>query len=159
MGLLRNKKILVLSVIILVAITAFTVTTSHKEIDYNTDVKPIFNKKCITCHGGVKQQSNFSLLFREEALKKCKSGKYAIVPGDPDHSEMIRRINLKDPEDRMPYHHAPLSKEEIKILHDWIKQGAKWGTHWAYVPVQNVEVPKPRSSFFGLICACWFYCY
>ncbi|HEX5151288.1 MAG TPA: DUF1553 domain-containing protein [Parafilimonas sp.] len=151
MRLFRNKKILIIAVAILLAITAFTITTSHKEIDYSTQVKPIFNKKCISCHGGVRQQSNFSLLFREEALKKCKSGKYAIIPGDPDHSEMIRRINLKDPEDRMPYHHDPLSKEEINILHDWIKQGAKWGTHWAYVPVQKVEVPKPKPSFLGLI--------
>ncbi len=129
----------------------FFLSTSHKEVDFNTQVKPIFNKKCITCHGGVRQQANFSLLFRDWALKKCKSGKYAIIPGDPDHSEMIRRINLNDPEDRMPYHHDPLSKEEKDILYNWIKQGAKWGDHWAYVPVQKTEVPKPKPTLFGLI--------
>ena len=64
---------------------------------------------------------------------------------------MIRRITSNDPEDRMPYHHDPLSKEEIQILKDWVKQGAKWGNHWAYVPVQKVEVPKPKATFFGLI--------
>ncbi len=64
---------------------------------------------------------------------------------------MIRRITSNDPEDRMPYHHDPLSKEEIKYFKDWVKQGAKWGNHWAYVPVQKVEVPKPKASFFGLI--------
>ncbi len=130
----------------------FFLSTSRKEVDFNTQVKPIFNKKCITCHGGVRQQANFSLLFRRLGIGgKINQGKYAIIPGDPDHSEMIRRINLNDPEDRMPYHHDPLSKEEKDILYNWIKQGAKWGDHWAYVPVQKVEVPKPKASLLGLI--------
>src|SRR6476646_10265695 len=148
----RNiKKTLFITVAILISVTFFVFSTKHQEIDFNTQVKPILNKNCITCHGGVRKQANFSLLFPSEALSKTKSGKYAIVPGDPDHSEMIRRINLKDPEDRMPYHHPALTEKEINILTTWIKQGAKWGQHWAYVPVKKVEIPKPQSSFFGLI--------
>ena len=84
-------------------------------------------------------------------MKKTKSGKYAIVPGYADRSEMIRRIKLKDPEERMPYKHTPLKNEEIEILTRWINQGAKWGDHWAYVPVKKEEVPVPQPSFFGLI--------
>jgi len=121
------------------------------KIDFNTDVKPIFNKKCITCHGGVRRKSGFSLLFRSEALAPNESGKPAIVPGDPDHSEMIRRLTLKDPEERMPYKHEPLSESEIKILRNWIKQGAQWGDHWAYVPLQPTPVPKPKSRLLGLL--------
>ena len=121
------------------------------KIDFNTDVKPIFNKKCITCHGGVRRKSGFSLLFRSEALAPNESGKPAIIPGDPDHSEMIRRLTLKDPEERMPYKHSPLSESEIKILRNWIKQGAQWGDHWAYVPVQPTQVPKPKSRWLGLL--------
>ena len=120
------------------------------KVDFTTQVKPILNKNCITCHGGVRQKGGFSLLFRDEALAKTKDGKYAIIPGDPEHSEMIRRINLNDPEDRMPYKHDPLSKEEIDILTRWIKEGAPWGEHWAYVPVKEVAVPQPKT-FFGLI--------
>ena len=146
----RKKSISILLFIMVLA-TVFVFTTSSSTVDFNTEVKPIFNKKCISCHGGVKQRGNFSVLFREEALAKTKSGKYAIIPGDPGNSEMIRRINLKDPEERMPYHHEPLSEKEIKTLTRWVKQGAKWGQHWAYVPVQAVEVPGPEASFFGLI--------
>ena len=51
----------------------------------------------------------------------------------------------------MPYHHDPLSKKEINTLTRWIKQGAKWGDHWAYVPVKPLALPQPKSSFFGLI--------
>jgi hypothetical protein len=138
-------------VILLVAALLFTISTQQKPIDFNAEVKPIFNKKCITCHGGVRRKSGFSLLFRSDALGKTESGKPAIVPGDPDRSEMIRRIGLKDPEDRMPYKHEPLSKEEIGILKQWIREGAKWGDHWAYLPVKPIEVPKSKPGFFGLV--------
>ena len=53
-------------------------------VNYNTDIKPLINKKCISCHGGVRAKSGFSLLFREEALAPAKSGKPAIIPGDPE---------------------------------------------------------------------------
>src|SRR4051794_21069841 len=116
-------------------------TGSGKKIDFSADVKPILNKKCIACHGGVKKQAGFSVLFREDMFAPTKSGKRAVVPGDPDASEMIRRISLSDPEERMPYKHQPLTKEEISILRNWIKQGAKWGDHWAYISVKPTAVP------------------
>jgi hypothetical protein len=121
-------------------------TMHRKPVDFTTQVKPILNRNCITCHGGVRQKGGFSLLFRDEALAATKSGKFAIIPGDPDHSEMIRRITLHDPEDRMPYKHDPLSKEDIDILRRWIKEGAQWGEHWAYVPVKNIAVPEIKSD-------------
>lgn len=145
--MLAAKKILVILVLILVGGLFYFFSTSTEKIDYNTQVKPIFNKKCIACHGGVKAKSNFSLLFREDALKPAKSGKYPIVPGKPGQSEMIRRITEKDEEERMPYKHDPLSKEEISILRKWIKQGAVWGEHWAYIPVQKPELPDVEDKW------------
>src|SRR5450432_3445683 len=123
-----------------IAVLLFILGTHPKPIDFNAEVKPIFNKKCITCHGGVRRKAGFSLLFRSEALAKAESGKFAIVPGDPEHSEMIRRLTLKDPEERMPYKHEPLAANEIDILRKWVKQGAQWGNHWAYVAVQPTSV-------------------
>ena len=137
--------------VLLMTILFYISGTRNHPVDFNAEVKPIFNKKCITCHGGVRRKANFSLLFRSEALGKTESGKPAIVPGHPEESEMIRRISLKDPEDRMPYKHEPLTKEEIDILKRWIKEGAKWGDHWAYIPVKPIEIPKQVGSFFGLI--------
>lgn len=123
---------------------------NNKKVDYNTEIKPIFNKNCITCHGGVKRQSGFSLLFRTDALAKNKSGKPAIIPGDPDNSELIKRLTLKDPEERMPYKHPSLSQKEITTLKAWIKEGAVWGDHWAYVAVKEVPVPSNGRGPFGL---------
>ncbi len=150
MQLMKYKKLFIIIAIFIIAVIVFIFSTSRQIVDFNTQVKPIINKNCITCHGGVRRQANFSLLFRSDALAKAKSGKYPIIPGDPDHSEMIRRITLKDPEDRMPYKHAPLSEDQINILRKWIKQGAQWGDHWAYIPVKEEAVPKPKASLFGL---------
>ncbi|HEY0612327.1 MAG TPA: DUF1549 domain-containing protein, partial [Chitinophaga sp.] len=138
---LKNKKALLTIAVAVVAVALFIYCTHEKPVDFNTEVKPIINKKCITCHGGVKRQGDFSLLFRSEAVGKTKSGRYGIIPGDPEGSEMIRRLTLKDPEERMPYKHEPLSDAEIATLRKWVKQGAKWGDHWAYVAVKPVTVP------------------
>lgn len=120
-------------------------------VDFNTQIKPILNKHCTTCHGGVKREGGFSLLFRDEALAPAESGKPAIVPGKPAQSEMIRRLSLHDPEERMPYKKAPLDKGDIALLRRWIKQGAPWGDHWAYVPLQPVQVPIGRRRWWGLL--------
>jgi hypothetical protein len=120
-----------------------------KSIDFSAQVKPILNKHCIACHGGVKRNAKFSLLFRHEALDTAESGKHVIIPGDPEHSEMIRRITSNDPEVRMPYKEEPLSNEEIAILRQWIKEGAQWGDHWAYLPPRPVAVPNSGEMLSG----------
>lgn len=124
--------------------------TRKNVIDYNVDVKPLLNKKCISCHGGVKQSGGFSLLTREEALQKTESGHPAIIAGHPSGSEFIKRLREKDPENRMPQNADPLTEDEINILEKWVEQGLKWDDHWSYVPVKNVDVPTPGFfSFFS----------
>ncbi|MBK6282178.1 MAG: DUF1549 domain-containing protein [Draconibacterium sp.] len=138
------KWIIFISVPVLLGLAIWLIWP-REEIDYNTQVKPIINAHCISCHGGVKQNGGFSLLFEEQAKGKTKSGSAAIIPGHPGQSEMIRRLVSDDPEERMPYEKEPLKKEEIRILKKWIKQGAKWDTHWAYIPVQKT-VSKSKYS-------------
>src|SRR3954470_5706837 len=147
-----NKRLFLVIIVLstLIIASAWIINLNSQKVDYSTQVKPIINKNCIICHGGVRAKGNLSFLFRDQALAKTKDGKYAIIPGDPDHSEMMRRITLNDPDERMPYHHEPLSKEDIDILRKWIKQGAPWGENWSYIPLKPVEVPMP-STFFGLI--------
>ena len=91
MRVLQFRKIYLAAAALVVLIVVFVLLTGGREVDFNADVKPIINKKCITCHGGIRQQGGFSLLFRSEALAKTESGKYGIIPGDPEGSEMIRR--------------------------------------------------------------------
>ncbi len=122
----------------------------EERVDFSMQVKPILNKHCISCHGGVKKNAGFSLLFEEEAFAATESGEPAIRRGDAAHSSFIQRLTEKDPELRMPYNAAPLSEEEIDVLTRWVDEGAEWGSHWAYALPKSVPVPKPRFSFGAL---------
>jgi Protein of unknown function (DUF1553)/Protein of unknown function (DUF1549)/Planctomycete cytochrome C len=149
-----KAKILLISVSIIGVLwtTKSLYETSHSnKVDYSTQIKPILNKNCITCHGGVKKIGGFSLLFRSDALAKTKSGKPAIIPFHPEQSDFIARLFHKDLDERMPYHANPLKKEEIDLLTRWVKEGAEWGDHWAYVSPQKVSVPNPEGYFASFL--------
>src|SRR5688572_7140369 len=107
-----------------IVLGAWLTGCKEDSIDFSAQVKPIINKRCISCHGGVKRNANLSLLFRKEALDTAESGKLAIVPGDPGNSELMHRITSDDPEYRMPYKEEPLTQNEIDILRQWIREGA-----------------------------------
>jgi hypothetical protein len=126
-----------------------------EKVDFSTQIKPIINKHCISCHGGVKRNANFSLLFREDAMDTAESGKPAIIPGDPEHSELVRRLTVHDPEERMPFKESPLKPEEIDVITQWIREGANWGTHWAYVAPKPVPVPDAARLWSGWIGSDW----
>ena len=117
-------------------------SSSNEAISYNTHIRPIFNQKCLSCHGGVKQSGDFGLLFEEDAYGETKSGKVAIVKGNHQKSELFKRIIHDDPEHRMPYKADPLNEEEIQLITKWIDQGAKWEEHWAYLLPEKREPPK-----------------
>lgn len=132
-----------LGVAVVVLLSSFSwLGLFEEKVDYNKDVKPILNKNCMGCHGGVKKAGNVSFLFEEEIIRPGKSGKIPVVPGDAHGSEMIRRILSDDPEERMPKEGAPLAEEEVEVLKKWINQGAQWGRHWSYNRVERPEVPS-----------------
>ncbi|HEY1270770.1 MAG TPA: PSD1 and planctomycete cytochrome C domain-containing protein [Terriglobales bacterium] len=117
---------------------------SGHEVRFSRDIRPILNQNCVPCHGGVRQKNNVSFIFREEALGKGKSGKTTIVPGKPDESELIARVTSTDPEVRMPYHAPPLPPQQITLLRRWIKEGARWEDHWAFVPPKAQPLPSVK---------------
>lgn len=136
--------------IVLLSSFSFLGIFEHK-VDFNTEVKPILNKHCMACHGGVKKAGGVSFLFEKDMYQPAKSGKPPVVAGDADESEMMRRILLpKGHEDKMPKEAPPLSEEEVQTLTQWIDQGATWGNHWAYNKVERPEVPAIGSFWARL---------
>ncbi|OYV05676.1 MAG: hypothetical protein CFE26_10350, partial [Verrucomicrobiales bacterium VVV1] len=123
---------------------------AEEPVEFNRDIRPIFTKHCTACHGGVKEAGELSLIYRARALGKAKSGKPAIVPGDPAASELVQRINSRDPDEVMPKpKHGPrLSDPEIQTLTEWIRQGAKWEEHWSFMPpVEPTEPVLKRTDW------------
>jgi hypothetical protein len=121
----------------------------EEPVDFNRDIRPLLNKNCTICHGGVKQAGEVSFIFREEALGKGESGKTVVVPGDPAASELVRRIKSSDPDEKMPppeEHPHGLEPEQVALLERWIKEGAKWGEHWSFQKPEEPPVPVVKNA-------------
>jgi hypothetical protein len=117
-------------------------------IDFNRDIRPIFTVHCTACHGGVKEAGGISFVFREKALAAGESGNRTIIPGDPEGSELIRRVTSNDPDLVMPQpdHGPPLPEADVARLRQWIKEGAEWREHWAFVKPAAVPAPDVKQK-------------
>lgn len=119
-------------------------------IDFNRGIRPILSNRCLACHGPDSSQREAGLRLDDEAIatKSMESGKIAVVPGQPDASELLRRITSSDPDIRMPPPEfgAPLTAAEQALLTDWIRQGAPFAKHWSYVPPVRPEVPAVTGA-------------
>ncbi len=120
-------------------------------VDFNRDIRPILSDKCFTCHGPDKGNRVTELRFDLEAGSKTPlaDGRLVIVPGNPEKSEMFRRISSDDDAVRMPP--APMGQpklleREIELIRQWIQQGAKWQRHWSLIPPRRAELPSVENK-------------
>ena len=122
-------------------------------VSYNFNIRPILSDKCFKCHGpdANKRQANLRLDMPESAYAALKDepDKHALVPGDPGASELYRRITTSDSSEMMPSLKSnlkPLSSYEVKLIKKWIKQGAKYEKHWAFVPPKLPQIPEVEDK-------------
>lgn len=119
-------------------------------IRFNRDIRPILSDKCFSCHGPDAASKKIRLRLDSEMAATAELGglRRAVVPGDPGRSEMIRRITHPDESMRMPpveSNHI-LTNVEKELLTEWIRQGAKWESHWSFLPPARPEVPAVKNS-------------
>ena len=62
-----------------------------EKISFSDQIRPLLNRNCTGCHGGVKQAGGFSLLYKERAFGKTHHG-IGIVPGKPEESMLYKLI-------------------------------------------------------------------
>ncbi len=103
-------------------------------VTYNRDVRPILSENCFVCHGPDqnKRMANLRLDEPTSALQQK-----AIVPGKPEKSRLIARVFAKQAALQMPpaSSHKQLTPKQKETLKQWIKEGAKYEAHWAFVPL------------------------
>jgi hypothetical protein len=122
-----------------------------RPLDFNQDVQPILASRCFACHGPDPEmrKAGLRLDLAEWAMKKRPGHPDAIVPGHPERSELIKRIESKDPHYLMPQNPQgdakPMSAAEIATLKEWIQQGAVFRPHWAFETPVRPAVPQPPS--------------
>src|SRR3954451_3639928 len=84
-------------------------------------------------------------------MKKRPGHRDAIVPGHPEKSELVKRIESKDPHYLMPQNAQGEAKamkpEEIEVLREWIKQGAAYRPHWAFEVPARPAVPADHNAW------------
>ncbi len=117
-------------------------------INFSREIRPILSENCFTCHGPDDKKREAELRFDDEAsAKKMTDGVAAIVPGHPEKSTLLDRIASTDPDEVMPppKMHKKVTPQQVVLLTEWIKQGAKWGKHWSYEKVVRPAVPKSAS--------------
>lgn len=114
-------------------------------IRFNRDVRPILADNCFPCHGPDKDKRQAKLrLDTQDGLFGNREGRVPVAPGDPNRSELFRRISTADKDDSMPPTKTgkALKASEVALLRRWIEQGAKWEGHWAFNPPVRPEVPS-----------------
>jgi mono/diheme cytochrome c family protein len=115
--------------VVLAAIVALSPRVSLRaddKVDFSKAIKPVFESRCIECHGAKKVKGKLRLDSKEAAMKGGDSGK-TIIPGKADESEMLRRLTLPDDnDDKMPPKGERLSKEQIEAIKKWMNEGAEW---------------------------------
>jgi len=94
-------------------------------IIYADVVTRILDDKCVACHNPNKQKGQLLMTNLAELLKGGESGN-TLIPGDPEKSELIRRLHLPaDDEEHMPPEgKTPLDETEIAVLERWVALGA-----------------------------------
>lgn len=118
---------------------------ADERVQFNRDIQPILAEHCTLCHGvdAAVRKSGLRFDLRDSALKGGESGTAAIVPGQPEKSELIRRITSTDADVVMPppRHKKALSEKQIGVLTRWIKEGASYESHWSFTAPVKVKVP------------------
>jgi mono/diheme cytochrome c family protein len=115
-------------------------------VGYIREVRPILAGHCFKCHGPDLKKGGLNLQDRASALKELKSGSTAVVPHKSSDSELIHRIKVEDPAERMPPKGEPLTPAQIATLKKWIDQGAKYEEHWSFVPPRQVLPPAVKNT-------------
>ena len=145
----------------LLGLAAVARAAAPAKLEYNRDVRPILSDKCFRCHGPDSQARKAELRLdqRDSAVAEHDGGR-PIIPGQPEKSEVVERIETADPDDHMPPRKSNLrlSKDEIAVLRRWIAEGAEYQPHWSLLapraaplpPVQKADWPRNEIDHFVL---------
>lgn len=110
-------------------------------VDFASQVQPIFMKNCAGCHGEEKKLGGLRLHSAEGIQEKAAADDHLIVAGKPEESELYERVTLPaDHKKFMPKQGKPLTEAELKLIHDWIAEGAKFEV------IAEAAKPKPQEQ-------------
>jgi hypothetical protein len=108
------------------ALCASPLAACADDVDFVTQVKPILEVSCVSCHSAEKPKGKLRIETKADALKGGETGP-AIVPGDSSKSLLYTTTTLPPDDDKfMPTKGDHLTDAQKTVLKNWIDQGAKW---------------------------------
>jgi hypothetical protein len=114
-------------------------------VSFNDEIRPILADRCFSCHGpdSAARKADLRLDQEDSAKGENEDGLFAIVPGKPDQSVILHRLESHDPDEMMPPPDSNLvvTPKEIALIRQWISKGAGWELHWAFLPPEKVTPP------------------
>lgn len=123
---------------------------ADEAVDFSRDIRPLLSDRCFACHGPEEatRQGGFRLDRKDSVLGEADSGERPVVAGDPEASELYRRVTSEDEWMRMPPEDSgkSLTAEEIERLRRWIAEGARWQEHWSLIAPQRPQLPPVRNA-------------
>ncbi|MGE3317252.1 MAG: c-type cytochrome domain-containing protein, partial [Planctomycetaceae bacterium] len=121
---------------------------------YVKHVKPLLSKRCVACHGHLKQESGLRVDAVRHLLKGGDRGP-AVVAGDPEKSVLIEAITGKN-DLQMPPEGEPITKDEVALVRKWIADGAHGPSeekvmespreHWSFQKPVRAALPAPKNA-------------
>ncbi len=117
--------------------------------NFARDVRPILANNCFHCHGPDAAERKADLrLDVWESVGDLRGAQAVVDSKNLAGSELLKRITSDDADERMPPADSgkSLRPEQLAILKQWIKQGAKYEQHWAFVAPRRPEIPTVKDQ-------------
>jgi hypothetical protein len=131
---------------LLAAATGCTRTPVDR-LGFNQDIQPILSEYCYQCHGPDSSSRKAGLRLDRAEFAYAPHGESgpAIVPGKPDQSPLVLRVEAEDADERMPppEAHKTLQPAQIALLRRWVEEGAQYEEHWAFIAPTRPTSPVP----------------
>lgn len=122
--------------------------TAEPPINFDRDIRPILSENCFQCHGPdeAKRKGGLRLDTREGAFAHTQH-ESPILPGNPEGSALIHRVESGDHTEQMPPPEAKknFGDAERTLLRRWIQEGAAWSEHWAFVQPRKPPLPTIKN--------------
>ncbi len=114
-----------------------------RAVDFEKEIKPLFEAACIKCHAKGKNKGGLSIETRESFFKGGDTGPAAQV-GKSAESLIIEAVSGLDPDTAMPKKGTKWTAEQVGLLRAWIDQGAAWPTGITFTkpPAENLHPRK-----------------
>lgn len=138
----------ILAVCSLAFVTTSALVSAQEKLEFNRDVRGILSNNCYLCHGPDAKHREGGLRLDQQAGSRAKleSGAAAIVPGDLNASELVKRITSTDPDVMMPPPKSgkALTDAQRETLKRWVVEGAEYQGHWSLIEPKRPNPPAVK---------------